>query len=387
MKSELGQYMTPPYLARIAATELGTCDTVIDFAVGEGALLNAVKNRSRKPVQLIGLDLDREMVKEASTRIPSALIFNSNGLTARVDQHLYGRTGVIGNPPFLAKSKAGLKWIPKAFIGANGRLGWDRAEVQFLARALVAARKSNGRVVMIMPIGFADGDTYRRLRSIMMEQYHLIKCIEIVGEKTFRNTEARAVILVIDTATDEPGETSICEMGPEDKTPKLIVKSRLSPGSRLDAKYHKNILSTPVGRVLLKDLEVHIDRGGLSRKEAEHLKIPALHTSDLNRANGRKITVPVNATLHNGVLTAHEGDILLPRTGSRLRWEPVMICAGESVITDHVFRIRASEAVRDLVYNSFCHPQFSSWLKGVTKGVCATVLTKSELLEMPLFAA
>ena len=38
-------------------------------------------------------------------------------------------------------------------------------------------------------------------------------------------------------------------------------------------------------------------------------------------------------------------------------------------------------------FMTLCHPQFSAWLQGASKGICATVLTKRELLQMPLFAA
>ena len=64
-----------------------------------------------------------------------------------------------------------------------------------------------------------------------------------------------------------------------------------------------------------------------------------------------------------------------------------MMSSGEAAITDHVFRIRASASVRELVYQSLCHPEFSAWLHGASKGVCAAVLTKRELLQMPVFLA
>jgi hypothetical protein len=64
----------------------------------------------------------------------------------------------------------------------------------------------------------------------------------------------------------------------------------------------------------------------------------------------------------------------------------VVVNKGPMPITDHVFRIRAPLAFRKVVEHSFMHPLFETWLSGISKGVCATVITKRELLEMPLFA-
>ena len=69
-----------------------------------------------------------------------------------------------------------------------------------------------------------------------------------------------------------------------------------------------------------------------------------------------------------------------------MRWEPVIVAGGIAPITDHVLRIRAPEPVRDRVARSFQHPAFPKWLESVTKGVCASVITKRELLQMPIFS-
>lgn len=387
MKRQLGQFMTPNSIARAVARELGPCDAVVDFAVGEGALLQAVAKLARCPVDLYGFDIDRRRLAEAAANLSNAYLREGNGLTAKLDRRVGMRLGCVGNPPFVGATQDGLHWLAKAFPGLSGKLGTDRAEVQFLARALVTARASKARVVFVMPIGFADGDVYRRIRALLMEQYQLIKAIEVSGGRAFLDTEARTVVLVIDTKGQGGVETEICEMSRADATPRMVLKARLTPGARLDARYHKAMLSGPIGGPQLKDLDVSIDRGVLSRKEAEVLCIPAVHTSDLNRAKNHRITSSIHEAAFEGVLTAKKGDILLPRTGSRVRWEPVMMSSGEAVITDHVFRIRAPAGVRDLVYRSLCHPEFSAWLLGASKGVCATVLTKRELLQMPVFAA
>lgn len=387
MKRELGQFMTPPAIAKLVAKELGRCDVAIDLAVGDGSLLKAVSDISKKPVRLIGFDIDRRMVRAAQSALPSAHLRNANGLKARLaPDSLFGKVGIAGNPPFLGDVPDDAGWIRRALPDAQGRKGSDRAEIQFLARALVIGGSVGARIAIILPIGFADGDTYGRIRASLMENYCVRKCIEIVGAP-FHDTEARTVVLIIDTAGTRPAPTEICEFDARTEQIVRISKKRLVPGTRLDARYHRLQTLMTGTAMVLKDLRVSITRGLYSRKEAKLLNVEALHTSDLAKACAGRLTInrrpPADRRHH---VVAEEGDILLSRTGSRVSWNPVVLHAGRAPITDHVFRIRAPEAVRDLVYQSFTHPSFDTWLRGISKGVCATVITKRELLEMPVFA-
>ncbi len=382
--------MTPLNIAALVARELGACDTVVDFAAGEGALLHAVQQGENKNVKAIGYDIDPTMIRNARATLKNAKLHKGNGLTARLaTSTLTGRIGVVGNPPFIGDTSDQSGWLQRAFKGLNGKLGLDRAEVQFLARSLVTARTTGGRAVIVMPIGFADGDIYRRIRSLLMQQYRLRRCIEI-DANVFAETEARTVILVIDTGAHSESPTEICEMRPASETPVIIRSVILEPGARLDARYHKAMKMRPArGELQLKDLKVTIARGICSRKEAETQNISILHTTDLGRVRGGKITASstVDSNLDMRHTVARKGDILLPRTGSRVRWEPVLVQAGKAPITDHVFRIRAPRKLQKIVFESFFHPSFDAWLQGVSKGVCATVLTKNELMQMPIFAS
>lgn len=386
VNKNLGQYMTPTRVAKLVARELGECDTVVDFAVGEGALLGAVQNRC-PDVRAIGFDVDRAMVGVAQESLAAADIRCGDGLVARLPAaRLTGRVGVVGNPPFVGVAQDRYGWLQRAFKGLAGKRGLDRAEIQFLARSLLTARAGRGRVVIVLPIGFADGDIYRALRALLMTQYRLVRCIEMSGD-IFADTEARTVMLVIDTVGAPSDEVEICEMTADANVPTRICKTTLEPGARLDARYHKAMTMAGSSGPQLKDLKVTVTRGIVSRKEAESQNIVALHTSDLGRVQGgRLVAARLCPSTDERHTVARRGDILLPRTGSRVRWTPVLVESGAAPITDHVFRIRAPRALRQLVVDSFNHPSFADWLQGVSKGVCATVLTKSELMRMPLFA-
>jgi N-6 DNA Methylase len=387
MNKNLGQYMTPVRIANLVAQELGNCETVVDFAAGEGALLKAVSELWGS--KLLGFDIDKSMVTKATQALVGSDIRRGDGLRSRLPQSRLGGTlGVIGNPPFKGDCPDKHKWLQRAFVGICGKLGQDRSELQFLARSLITARLRGGKVAIVLPISFADGDVYRQLRTLLMTQYKVLRCIEMSGD-VFNNTEARTVILVVDTKEMSSGAIEIAEVDPSSNVVHSVCTKILTPGSRLDARFHKAMarMTTQAGPQL-QDLKVTIVRGIVSRKEAEFMNISALHTSDLGRAKEGRLavsrTTPGGDSRH---VVARSGDILLPRTGSRVRWEPVLIESGASPITDHVFRIRAPAAVRKIVLESFKHPAFKDWIHGVSKGVCATVLTKRELMQMPAFAA
>lgn len=388
MKNVLGQFMTPDTLATFVAEQVCPSDVIIDLAAGDGALLAAASKRSIN-AKLIGFDIDRTMVRNAAaTRgIP---IKCGNGLAARIaSSDLNGQVTIVGNPPFINGSVDSKGWIRSAFPNHSGKKAIDRAEIQFLARSLTIAKATGARVVFVMPVSFADGDTYRHLRTELMCNFQLSRCIEVIGAP-FEETEARTVVLVIDPLKTQRYLTEIAEFDGSCGKVTRIARQRLQPGVRLDARFHR---ATRDGMAMtslqLKDIEVSITRGLFSRKDAEMSNVLALHTSDLGNAIKGRLKAQSNISRRemDKHVVAQKGDILLSRTGSRVSWEPVLLDSGFAPITDHVFRIRAHESVRGLVVRSFQHPAFGKWLKGVSKGVCATVLTKRELLEMPLFAS
>lgn len=388
MVKTLGQFMTPSDLANFVASQLSPSDTIIDLAAGDGSLLRAAGHAYPR-AKLLGYDIDDAMVKKAN-QIPNVAVSRKDGLRALIpSEFARSPTCVIGNPPFLPFGNAERKWIEKAFPNLGGKRGTERAEVHFLARALVVASKSGGRVVFVMPIGFADGDTYRNVRAALMEEYALIRCVEVIGNP-FSETEARTVVIVVDTQKKSAQVTEISEFDVTTGHVSKVIDAALPPGSRLDARYHRALQRNGShDSPQLKDLKVSVTRGLVSRKEAEERNVIALHTTHISKAASRgtiRARFKLSEEQLENQVIARKGDILLSRTGSRVSWAPVLLSEGAVPITDHVFRIRAAKEVRNLVIDSFRHPSFSGWLSGISKGVCATVITKRELLEMPVFA-
>ncbi len=384
--------MTPSHVADLLALQLqGDVKGVVDLAAGDCSLLSAVK-RKYPEISLSGCELDPIMIKRAEKSIASLKLIAGDGLT--VSESLLGsleKIVVIGNPPFTEFNpiENNREMLERVFPDLKSKLGRKRSEIYFLARSIELAKARNGTVVIVMPISFADGDIYSQYRKSLMQKYSLRKVIEIPSN-TFGMTEARSVILVIDTLSPEPGfKTEILKYDPELKCPLKVSETIINPGDRFDARYHEGLMRRPAGVKTLEDVGATITRGRLSRKEAKSQNLNVVHTTDLNKADGELFLADrhsANLENSNAKDIAKEGDILLPRTGSRVNWCPVLVKVGEGRVTDHVFLIRVPQQSRDIVINAFRHPNFNDWLTSISKGVCARVLTKRELLSMPIFS-
>jgi hypothetical protein len=391
-KDTLGQHMTPAVVAEFVAAELpGPIAAAVDLAAGDGALLLAIKRRW-EDAQLHGIDCDAARVlcsRKANSEIRAR---HGDGLSARfpaIGLNSRSRLALLGNPPFLTADPHAthVEWQRVAFPEVTSRHGHRRLEMSFLARALVEARKRNGLVAMLMPSPFASGVLYGPYRNALLNHYGLLKVVSIEGAR-FRDTEASTVLLIIDTALKSSHRVEISRFNQEEGKTSVYI-GEIDGTDRWDARYWEAAELRRRDVPTLADCGVDITRGRYCKADAIRMNRTVLHTTDLCRLSGSAIELPnlVRSDENNVDVLAEAGDILLSRTGTRVRWEPVTVKSGAAPITDHVLRIRAPLHLRQQVFESFMHPSFPSWLASVSKGVCATVITKQEILQMPLFAA
>jgi len=385
---DLGQHMTPPNIAALLCRELpGDISAAVDLAVGHGDLLLPLRDRW-PGIQLYGIDCDPARLSFASQRLGKTATALGNGLVSKLPRRLFcgGRFACVCNPPFLPMvgNSQTDRLIADAFPNVTSRHGLRRMEVAFLARALLEARSRQGWVAIILPSAFASGLQYAPYRKSLVETCCVTKVIEI-REGHFRDTEATTVLLIVDTARRPTGKVFIGNYFLADDTLQPIYEGPISASQRLDAAYWQAACLHQSNHPTLRQIGTEIARGTRCRAEAARKHQHLLHTTDLSKLTGHRVVLP-SKCCPSGDIVAEPGDILLPRTGTRVRWEPVEVVRGSAPISDHVLRIRAPRMFRRAVWKSFRHPNFQPWLRSVSKGVCATVLTKQELLDMPLFA-
>lgn len=383
--------MTPATIADLLTQHL-PCDVsrAVDFAVGDGGLLTALRKRWPS-IRVYGTDCDPDRVNTAKQQLGPAAIGLADGLTARIPSSVargLGRFLVIGNPPFLPTP---VREIDKhlqatAFPGVDSKHGLRRLEMSFLARALNEAQQRNGLVAMILPSAFSSGLQYARYRRAVLENYCVLKSIEIHGGG-YRDTEATTFLLIVDTARKPTWDVEISRFFVREDVLEVVYCGQVLSDQRLDARFWSALDLHTSDAPTLGEVGVTIMRGKRSKAEGERSKQRLLHTTDLCRVGGKSIRLSEYASaLDEEDTVVEKGDILLSRTGTRVRWEPVVVASGRAVISDHLLRIRAPRGLKEATWASFQHPHFRPWLNSVSKGVCATVVTKNELMKMPLFA-
>ena len=392
-KDELGQHMTPQAVANLFGSEvLDTPTAVIDLAVGDGALLAAVRRQHPEAV-LCGIDCDQARLEQASQVVAGASLRWGDGLSSsfpRLSKDAQKRILIAGNPPFLFAQPTDVDadWQARAFPDVDSKHGIRRTEMSFFSRALVEARKRKGLVAFLMPSPFASGLLYAPYRQSLLRNFSLQKVINIEDTR-YRNTEASTVLLLLDAACAATERIEISRFCAATAEKEVIYSGPIGDADRLDAGYWSAIDLHRSNVPTLGDVGVDVARGRFCKADAERVRRRVLHTTDLCRHTGAtiRLTGAFDPAADGEDIMAQAGDILLARTGTRVRWEPIMVTSGSAPITDHILRIRAPKSIRAEVAASFMHPNFSTWLTSVSKGVCATVITKRELLRMPLFAS
>ncbi len=393
-KDHLGQHMTPERIATLLCDQIpGDIDTAIDFAVGDGALLKALRSRWEN-ISLYGVDCDRDRVKSARNESGDFHISLGDGLTKQLNFPCIEkavRPLFAGNPPFISMvaNEVDIRLQKDAFPDVKSKQGLRRKEFSFLARSLLEAKKHGGIVAMIMPSAISSGIPYAAYRASLQKNFRVLKVIEII-DGGFRETEATTALIIIDTACGlSDGNIQISQFFTNENRLHHVYDGPVAPEQRWDARYWSAMSLHTSKLPTLGELGVDIARGKKSKAAALRDKQKVLHTTDLCRLSGHSIRLPDHLLVNSAdclETIVEVGDILLPRTGTRVRWEPIEVTRGKAVISDHVLRIRAPRKYRDAIKASFRHQDFSRWLSSISKGVCATVITKQELMQMPMFA-
>lgn len=385
-----GQFMTPEVFADLVASEVcPSSQFVLDLASGQGALLEAVSKRYG--ISGIGIDLDERFSGLYGAESPLRIL-TGDGLDFDVASlDLPKQTAVVGNPPFgILEPRPQLsKILETAFPTLANSSARHKAEVYFLARSLTLAATLGGSVCIVLPITFAAGESLRPFRRALMDSWYVEEVIELpVG--SFTGTEARTVILRISQKFGADAPTIISAYDANSRKVIRVMRALLNPGDRLDAHYHAVRRQIPKNLPTLGELGVEVERGRVSRKWAECHNLQAVHTTDLRRWKAQRVSLPssrLKPKIHEDHVIAGPGDILLARTGSRVSWKPVRVTSGMAPITDHVFRVRIPLSERKRVHAAFADPRFLPWVEGMTTGVCAAVLAKKDLMEMPIFGS
>jgi type I restriction enzyme M protein len=395
----LCRFYTQPAVGDLLVSLMGRCSPrrVVDLGAGDGSLSAAASSRWRR-AEIVTVDMDDgctpALERQLSSLQPRRHVHvKLDALEANLPSKLLngqcGFDAAICNPPYLLpKWRSGYERI-LAEAGLAEVYG-SRADVSldalFLAQNLRLTRPG-GRIGFIIPDGLATGRRAASLRCALLAQ-HKIECVVQLPRYSFRNTDAQAYILVFAKAARSASAIRLMRFDRAHGLSKAITISRTQAEERMDYDFHKSAHRAASAQSFsLQDLNADVVRGSLSSAEARRASYPVFHTCDFSGETGANLHLPAQRTSLGAAgkqIMAGPGDILIARVDRLLHRKIAQVVEGYAVITDCVFRIRIPAEVRPRLLGALSSEIGGLLLASVARGVGARMISKRDLLRLPL---
>ncbi len=388
----LGQVFTPSSIADLLIhsinAEKNAIDNILDLGAGEGALTaSALKHYTSAKALLIEIDpalaestSSRMKLERNNSRVICASVFD-NDWAIPSDLNL-----ILSNPPYISTPLTQpIKDIITASnlsIPAYGN--WIRSDLAFLAKAWeISSLGCNFGFIVASPI--AKDLKFQTLRADLIGKISGL-CVTQLHEKTFRNAEVQAFLI--------SGRRAV------NRRRNVLLRKALANGlivdeleityseaiCSLDIDYHRALhrmgLTATESLKTLASLGVEVKRGSKSLKDFERLGMDAFHTTDFI-GNSSEISLRSTPTHYH---LAKQGDILIPRVGSRCLIKQARVKKGQGLFTDCIYRLTARPNHIDAVWNTLNSSFGADWRLANAMGSCAKHITVQTLMGMPILS-
>lgn len=385
----LGQYFTPEGIANRVVAELREpVGKVLELGTGNGALANALLELYPLSTYL-GVEIDPAMRDLGQERLRNHRVFLSDVLNHQelsLIKELSSADAVIGNPPFIQTYASteilGLlrDTLPSVLEKKTSKIA---AELVFLAESLVRLKKG-GQASFILPLKFFVSPRYQGFRKDLVTQFSDISVTQIPG-KAFDKAEVDACILRFNKKREKKKTINIASSNLAGVITDSIQVNKATATVRMDYAFNRLLQDgfyQGVKRAdTLSSIGVDLSRGSATRSALERSKLPYFHTTSFPK-EGNSVSLDyfeVNEFRH-----AEEGDIFVPRVGSRCLDRQAVVESGRQVYTDCIYKLRADEAQIDRIMKTLTSDFGKAWRLTNAGGSCAKFVTKSALLGMPL---
>lgn len=383
LKKELAQYYTSSSLGDEVVSMLSFDSrnrNILDLSAGEGALLLCAE-RASKNLKVYGIDIDENNIFRLKRNRQDYVLYCGDSTREETINRLTYECSefdfVIGNPPFKSISltdelKSG---INSSFLAnANKKI---RSEIVFLYKGLSLLAKG-GVLAYILPDGIITNSIFSPLRDYLSENYKIIEIRE-VAEGAFDGTEAKTHIIIIEN--NKPFSTDMITLSCfKTKAKKEITTKQFV--HRGDFNFYN--IPALLNYKTFKELKVELIRGRGTKSQEN--KDFFLHTTsfkeDYNEFIGSEYCL---SSLSNRLKIAKEGDILIPRVGTRCVGKVGYLLKGELFISDCLIIIRVvSSELRLKIIQNLTSDFGVDWIKRNSKGVGAKHITLADLENYPV---
>lgn len=363
-------------------------EIIIDLGIGNGSLsYSALKKWS--DAKIIAADIDTIQIKKTIKLLPKIKVFEANGLNKNINKKLNIKFGTVDvaicNPPYLRITSKHEKYLDLfENIGFHNckNLKYYTSDLIFLAQNLFFL-KDGGELGIILPDGLLSSNVFKYFRHDLVTNHSLISSIQL-PDKIFKNTEARTHILIIRKGvTLINHKTTLYLSNLQGQLIESIEVSQEELVERMDFSYHKFQKANSTNLLTLKDIGANIIRGSVPHSILKVTTGNYLHTTNMEHL--KEMVFDNNIEIHNNFTYALKGDIILARVGRGCIGKVSLLKSGLQVISDCVYRIRVPEEHLSSVWKSFCSEKGQFWLKSHSKGTCAKLINKIDLLNFPIY--
>jgi type I restriction enzyme M protein len=367
---------------------------VLDLGSGPGALSHAARMRW-KAARIVSVDID-SVVEKHLRSLPHLRRGGGHRhiVADALGPHLpsilsdVSFDAAICNPPYRE-----IAWRPhyRAILEEGGlsdlvaKGANISAELLFLAQNLRMVT-AKGQLGLVVPDGIISGKNSRSLREVLLAQ-HRIECVVQLPRGSFFKTDAQAFILIINKGESKAKRTLLMRLYADGQLSEGLAVDRASAEHRLDHGYYAQRSGSSLLQPTLSDLNAHIVRGSVENAfaRAHWASKWVFHTTDFPSERG-SVRFPRQSAkaFPPNITWAEPGDILLARVDRNLQKKVCFVQEGRAPITECVFRLRLKQPLRREVFAALTSRKGEAGLMSISRGVAARMISKQELMNLPL---
>jgi len=385
---DLCQFFTADDCCDALISEIGSVSprSVVDVGAGHGNLAGAAIRRWGR-IDLKLLDVDRIAMARLKSVFPAAEQVRANLLLPRMPEelaHCVDHADIaLCNPPFKDVPLITADyWLKRVDMPTD----WSahirqRAETVFLAHNL-RLLKIDGELAMILPACFINGHHFLPFRQWLLRRMTVTKVVRL-PRRAFRRAEVNTFAIIARNCvprTSYPVE--LIDLAGIGSKYRSVSVSNADGALRLDIASHE-VLPQRIS-LQLKDLAPKISRGR-AVSELREFGAHFFHTTHFNQVSGPGNLCFPHAAINSEWNTAEPGDLLLGRVGRTSHNQVAKVLRGISHFSDCVYRVRVAAHLRSAVFESLWSADGIAWRAGKARGSTVAVLSKSDLLEHPIW--
>lgn len=383
----LGRFYTSNIISNLLISNLETKspEKILDLGLGDASLSIAAYSRWDS-ASFFGTEIEKRQADKIKKNLSFISVFNYDTLKPNVSNKLKIKFGEIDiaicNPPYIKvedKQKY-KKLFDKIGCKDFNNLKRVTSEVVFFAHNLNMLRKG-GELAIIVSDSLITGKDYKLFRESILKNYSVRMIIQL-PDKVFRKTEARTHIIFLSKSESTDNKCKLFMSTNEGFLTPAIEVEKIDLYSRMDYNFHSKYKKN-VNYPTLREIGAHISRGKLTYKELKTNHRQYFHTTDFKHNDKYLFLEPT--IIKNDKSIASEGDILMGRVGKRVVGKAALIKFGQTKYSDCIYKISVPLEHQQRVFDSLLSTQGKNWLEIYSHGVCSQVISKSDLLDFPIF--